>query len=171
MLARFTAWLRYSGVCRAMLFRQEAIDARRDAWLGRTQLAQPLPVRLTAPISLALLLSAAAHLLLGSDTRRVHAAGLTTVASPVAGVIVHADIAKDQTVRAGQVLFTVNVDAVSAAGSTGQAVLAGLRAQKDLIGQQRALRLSTADIDKQALRNQLGNLAVQCVQPAGGGSV
>lgn len=157
-----------------MLFRQEAIDARRDAWLGRTQLAQPLSVRLTAPISLALLLSAAAYLVLGSYTRRVHAAGamlpaagLTTVASPVAGVIVHADITEDQTVRAGQVLFTVNVDAVSAAGSTGEAVLAGLRAQKDLIGKQRMLRLSTADIEKQALRNQLGNLAVQRVQIAG----
>src|SRR5579871_2487003 len=41
-----------SGV--ASLFRREAVDAKRDAWLGRVQLVEPLPVRLVAVVSTAL---------------------------------------------------------------------------------------------------------------------
>lgn len=147
------------------LFRQEAIDAKRDAWLGRVQLVEPLPLQLAALVSIALIVTALAYAVFGTYTRRVHAAGsiqpkagLITVGAPAAGVIASMAVSEGQSVEKGRLLYTLNLDATSASGPTQERVIALLNNETSVLQQSRDLRLSLAELEKQALVDQLGNL-------------
>jgi hypothetical protein len=75
----------------ATLFRGEVADARKHAWLGEVQIAQPLPITIAAAVSLALVASMIAYAWLGTYTRRVHASGALM---PSAGLITVASAAR-----------------------------------------------------------------------------
>jgi membrane fusion protein len=153
------------------LFRSQVAAARRNAWLGDAQLVQPLPLRVVAFVCLVLMLSAVAYSVIGVYTRRVHAlgvltpdVGLITVASPVAGRISSSGANEGDHVTKGQLLYTVDLDAVSASGPTQKRVIEELGLQKDSIVKQRMLRASTAESEKRALEEQVKNLEAQSVQ-------
>ncbi|HML29567.1 MAG TPA: HlyD family efflux transporter periplasmic adaptor subunit, partial [Hyphomicrobium sp.] len=153
------------------LFRSQVAAARRNAWLGDAQLVQPLPLRIVTLVCLMLMLSAIAYSVLGAYTRRVHAlgiltpdVGLITVASPVAGRVSSSGAKEGDHVAKGQLLYTIDLDAVSASGPTQKRVIQELSRQKDSIIKQRALRASTAADEKSALEEQAQNLAAQSKQ-------
>ena len=146
------------------LFRPEALASRRDVWLGEAQLIQPLSVKLAASVCAILASAGIAFLIGGSYTRRVHAdgilapkTGLMVIASPSAGRIASAGALEGQHVEKDQLLFTIDVDAMSANGPTQKLVLAQLQAQKMSVQRQREVRASVAAIEKQELRDQLAN--------------
>ena len=150
------------------LFRREVADARRDAWLGRVQLAQPLPVRLTSAASVALVAALIAYLALGAYTRRVRAegvltphAGLITVASPAPGLIRTDAASEGAKVAAGQLLYEIDLDAASADGPTQERILADIRERRASLQRAPAARRAAAAIERQALANQLQNLVAQ----------
>ncbi len=152
----------------APLFRREVVAARRDAWLGEAQIAQPLAVRLMVGVCLAFLLGILAYVLLGTYTRRVHAeglltpdTGLITLTSPVAGRIGSAGVREGERVERGRLLYTIDLDAVSASGPTQTRVLDELANQRDAVQRQRALRASTAAAEKRALTEQIENFEAQ----------
>ncbi|MDR7038569.1 MULTISPECIES: HlyD family secretion protein [Methylobacterium] len=153
------------------LFRREVAAARRDAWLGEAQLVQPLPLRLATGICLALVLAALAYAALGTYTRRVHAqglltpnVGLITLTSPVAGRVSAAGGREGGRVERGQLLYTIDLDAVSARGPTQTRVIDELGRQKESVEKQRSLRASTAETEKRALSEQIENLEAQARQ-------
>jgi len=153
------------------LFRNQVAATRRNAWLGDAQLVQPLPLRIVALVCLALMLSAIAYSVIGAYTRRVHAlgvltpdVGLITVASPVAGRVSSSGAREGDHVTKGQLLYTVDLDAVSANGPTQKRVIEELRRQKNSIVKQRTLRAATAKSEKDALEEQAKNLEAQSVQ-------
>jgi len=150
------------------LFRDEVVEARKSAWLGPVQLAQPLPVRLVSGVTAGLLFAVLAFAALGTYTRRVHAAGilmpragLITLASPAAGVVTSAAVKEGDVVAKGALLYVLDLDTHSAEGATEQQVIAQLTQQKTNLQKQRANRLSIAKIEKQALQDQRTNLANQ----------
>ncbi len=150
------------------LFRVEALAARRDVWLGEAQLVQPLPITMVSTLCAVLALSLILFVCFGVYTRRVHAdailapkTGLITIASPSAGRISTSGALEGETVQKGQLLFTIDVDAVSASGPTQKRVLVQLDAQRASVERQRATRVSVAMVERQALRDQLANMEDQ----------
>ncbi len=152
----------------APLFRREVAAARRDAWLGEAQIAQPLAVRLMVAVCLALVLGILAYAILGTYTRRVHAqgllmpdTGLITLTSPVAGRIGSAGVREGDRVERGRLLYTIDLDAVSASGPTQTRILDELANQRDAVQRQRELRAATAEAEKRALAEQVENFEAQ----------
>ena len=151
-----------------LLFRREALDARRDAWLGRVQISQPLPVRIVAWSCVALTVGAVLLLTFGTYTRRVHAtgqvmpkSGLLTLGAIQPGTISVIHATEGQRVQKGDVLFTEDLEATSLTGPTQKQVLADLLRQKELLKNQRALREKSAPIEHQAFLNQIQFLTRQ----------
>lgn len=150
------------------LFRKEVFEAKRETWLGRVQVVQPLSVRVVALVSAALLIATAVYLVVGTYTRRVHAAGilvpdrgLMVVASPAAGVISSAAVSEGQKVHKGQLLYVVNLDATSANGPTQLHIVSKLREQRAIIEKERDVRSSMSHVEKQSLAERLENLKQQ----------
>lgn len=150
------------------LFRREALDARRDAWLGRVQISQPLPVRVVGWSCVVLALATALLLTFGSYTRRVHAtgqvmpkSGLLTLGAIQPGTISAIHATEGQHVRKGDVLFTEDLETTSLTGPTQKQVLADLLRQKTLLENQHTLREKSAPIEHQALLNQIQFLTRQ----------
>ena len=155
------------------LFRREVAEARRDAWLGEAQIVQPLPVRLVAGACAILVLALLLFAVLGSYTRRIHAqglltpnVGLITLTSPAAGRIGSAGVSEGARVERGHLLYTVDLDAISASGPTQTRIIEELGRQRDSVARQRALRAATAETEKRALADQVENLGSQAGQLA-----
>ncbi|UMY19635.1 HlyD family efflux transporter periplasmic adaptor subunit [Methylobacterium organophilum] len=156
---------------RSSLFRREVAEARKEAWLGEAQIAQPLPIRLVTGICLALVLCAILYAALGTYTRRIHAQGLLTpniglitVASPVAGRVISSGVKEGNRVERGRLLYTLDLDAVSSNGPTQERVIDELGRQKESVLRQRNARASMAETEKKALQEQLANLEAQSSQ-------
>ncbi|GEP10949.1 HlyD family secretion protein [Methylobacterium gnaphalii] len=153
------------------LFRREVTEARRNAWLGEAQIIQPLPIRIVAFVCVGLVAATLLYAVLGTYTRRVHAQGLLapdigliTVASPVAGRVSASGVKEGDRVEQGRLLYTVDVDAVSASGPTQERVIAQLGRQKESMEKQRRLRASMAGTEKRSLQEQISNLESQSEQ-------
>ncbi len=150
------------------LFRSEVAEARRSAWLGEAQIVQPLPVRIVVRLCLGFVVAVCIYAWLGSYTRRVHAdgllapdVGLITVASPLAGRVSASGVKEGDRVERGQLLFTIDLDAVSASGPTQERVIAQLALQRDSVARQRAARAAMAEAEKRGLTEQIANLEEQ----------
>ena len=142
-----------------------------DAWLGEARLVQPLSVRIVVAVCLFLIGSFALYGVVGTYTRRVHAegslipdAGLITVATPVAGRVSSSGAEEGDRVEKGQILYTINLDAVSARGPTQERVIEQLERQKASVRRQRMLRATTASTEKKSLADQIRNLESQSTQ-------
>lgn len=152
----------------APLFRREVVEARRSAWLGEAQVIQPLAIRVVVGLCLAFAVLVGVYAWLGSYTRRVHAdgllapdIGLITVASPLAGRVSASGAKEGDRVERGQLLFTIDLDAVSASGPTQERVIAQLGRQRESVERQRAARAAMATAEKEGLREQVANLEAQ----------
>jgi membrane fusion protein len=152
----------------SVLFRADALEARQEIWLGRVRASQPLPVHLVARSAAAMLLCFLAIAIFGTYTRRVNAqgvllpeAGLIAVTAQAAGRIAGLAAHEGEAVRRGQLLYVIDLDAVSAGGPTRQGVIAALQQQLAALRRERALRIAIAGTDKQALAVQLDNFSAQ----------
>ncbi|CAO4176081.1 HlyD family secretion protein [Methylorubrum populi] len=152
----------------APLFRREVVEARKSAWLGEAQVVQPLAVRLVVGLCLAFVVLVGLYAWFGSYTRRVHAdgllapdIGLITVASPLAGRVSASGVKEGDRVERGQLLFTIDLDAVSASGPTQERVIAQLALQRESVERQRAARAAMAEAEKAGLKDQVANLEAQ----------
>ncbi|GBR01835.1 HlyD family secretion protein [Acetobacter oeni] len=152
------------------LYRQEAIDARRQAWLGQVQATQSLSVRVISWVTLGLVVLAILYVRFGIYTRRVHATGLMlpptgliTIDASAAGVVSKRLAEEGMQVHKGQPLFVIDLEARTTAGATQGQVLAQLHRQRELFERQKEIRVADAPVEKQALVNQIRNLQQQHV--------
>nr|WP_210329128.1 HlyD family efflux transporter periplasmic adaptor subunit [Methylorubrum zatmanii] len=150
------------------MFRREVVEARKSAWLGEAQVVQPLAIRLVVGLCLVFVVLVGLFAWLGSYTRRVHAEGmlapdigLITVASPLAGRVSASGVKEGDRVERGQLLFTIDLDAVSASGPTQERVIAQLALQRESVERQRAARAAMAEAEKAGLKDQIANLEAQ----------
>jgi membrane fusion protein len=150
------------------LFRDEALQAKRDAWIGRVQISQPLPAKIVALVGVILLALTVSYAILGHYTRRVNATGillprdgLLNLSSNVAGIVASSRVVEGQKVKKGELLFVIDREANSVSGPTVGRVIESLTQQKALMQQQRDLRKSTARAEKEALEAQIRNEEAQ----------
>lgn len=94
------------------LFRPEAIEAQRQQWLGRVQLARPLALGWITAGVICTAVAIGAFLALAHYTRKTTVAGvlvpdrgLIRLVPASAGTVVERDVVEGQSVRAGQTLF------------------------------------------------------------------
>ncbi|ARW11330.1 HlyD family secretion protein [Acetobacter ascendens] len=150
------------------LFRDEAVNARRQMWLGKVQASQPAFVRITGWISLLFVILAIFYTIWGVYTRRVHASGLMvppsgliTVNANATGAICEQHAEEGQHVKKGDKLFVIDLDATSVSGPTQKQILSQLQNQHTLLEQQKNLRSKDAPIEKQSMVTQIRYLNQQ----------
>lgn len=125
------------------LFRQEVLDAKRNAWLGSIDLAMPVSYRVIAVLSLAACASLIGILCFGRYTRHeqisgelVPSLGLLTTAAPVAGTVSHMLVHDGDSVTKDQALVEISTDLDSiAVGKTREAISEELTAQRSRIAE------------------------------------
>lgn len=150
------------------LFRPEVLEARRDAWLGKVQDVQPIPIRIIAILSLVFAIAIAIYVYFGGYTRRVHTigsmmppTGLVTVGARANGVIITRNAIEGKHVKKGDVLFVVNLDDQSRVGPTQSRINETLIQQKKILQDQLTIRERDAPLEKQNLQNQITTLTKQ----------
>lgn len=143
------------------LFRRQALDARRDSWLGRPRLLQPIPVVLAAGLSLAAVALIAVFLMVGEYTRRVRvpgtvmpSAGIVRVFAPQTGRVIDLAAAEGTAVHRGDLLYTLGLDSVTSLGETEVAVAAQMRVQRTELAAEIDRRDALDRIDKAQLQDQ-----------------
>lgn len=148
-----------------LLFRREAIDARRHKWMGRPLLVQPVSVPIAASISVIIVALVVTVIVFGQYTNRVRVsgaivpgAGVTEVFSRQPGHIVSGISEEGTAVKQGDVLYTVSLDDVSSMGETASLVETQLRIQKETLVKALAERARLDAIDKDGLNTQESQL-------------
>lgn len=131
----------------AGLFREQALEARRERWLGRIRLPVSRMGTAMAAIAGCALLALAALLYLGRYTRTEPAygqlqprGGLLALSAPVAGNLLRSYVGEGQKVRRGQILVEISpeLDSPALRGGVGAAVDAELEAQRQRLLADRA---------------------------------
>jgi len=147
------------------LFRPEAVEARRQQWLGEVRLVRPVSLSALVVLLVLCALAIAAWLALGEYTRKAHVRGLLVpdrgwirLVSPQVATVAERRVAQGQTVRAGDVLFVLSLEHQTRDGGAQQRVHRSLMARQDslldsLEAQQRLSREQDA-----ALALRLGTL-------------
>lgn len=99
------------------LFRDEALQAHRGAWLGRVQIVRPLSLDLLTVTVLLVALLAGAFLWLAQYTRKSTVdgvlapdRGLIRVVPPEAATVIERRVAEGQPVKSGEVLFVLALE-------------------------------------------------------------
>lgn len=124
------------------LFRTEAIDAKRDQWLGRIVLIRPVSFAFLTGIALVVATAIVLFATLAHYTKRAQVQGvlipdkgLIRVVPPLQGQVIERRVQEGQSVRAGDVLFVLNTERQLMAGAKGsvnanEAILGTLRDRK-----------------------------------------
>ena len=143
------------------LFRTEAIEERRNAWLGQPTLVQPIPLRLSALVIALCAIATLAFLFTGSYSKRsrlvgtvASSSGVLRVHAPADGRLQLAGIAEGDRVAAGQALFSLDVSALTEVGSTGEVLAERLREQRDQV----AAQIEFVAAEETMRRRRLGRL-------------
>lgn len=125
---------------RLPLFRQESLDARREAWAASSHLPKNASLRTAAWVSIFVSLSLLIFLVFGEYTRRVRAegvilpsGGLSRIAAPANGWIREANVREGDAVKQGEVLYCLDVDSITERGGTQKATIGLLRQLRDEI--------------------------------------
>jgi membrane fusion protein len=120
----------------ASIFRPEAIEGRRQGWLGPIQLVRPVSLSVLTAGVLLVAVGVGAFLGTGQYTRkaRVHGVlvpdhGVIRLLPPLAATVAERRVTEGQAVREGDVLFVLAVDRSTANGDTQAAVQQSLSAR------------------------------------------
>ena len=155
------------------LFRQEAINARSDIWMGAIRLAQPTPTWIISVVSLVIAGLLICYVCLGSVTRKAHVAGVTvpiggniSIASPSSGILLQNHVREGDLVEASQPLFTVSSERRGSSGEITALIAQQLASRKDTLQTEARLRHSSQAEKRLMLNQRLGNLVTETEQAA-----
>jgi membrane fusion protein len=123
------------------LFRQEAVDAQRDRFLGELTAARPLPLWAFTVAAVAIACAVIAIAVWGQYTRRERVSGyLASEAGAVPllisepGQVTSIDVTEGQVVKAGQVIARVTIDrTLSSAAESSSEVMAELKQRQQIL--------------------------------------
>ena len=128
------------------LFRQEAIDAQREKFLGEATIARPVPFWVFTVLAAGVALLLIAVALWGQYTRRERVegyialdTGAARVSSPDAGRVTDLLIKEGDEVKAGDEMARISLDRTTGTGaSTSQAVTAEMQSRRDTLEKEQA---------------------------------
>ena len=131
------------------LFRPEAIEGRRQQWLGEVRLTRPVSVTSLMFLLLGAAIAVGAWLVVGEYTRKAHVSGVLVpeqgwlrLVAPQQATVVERRVAEGQSVRSGDVLFVLSLDRQTRDGAARE------RIQRSLDVRQRSVTESLAAIAK-----------------------
>lgn len=133
-----------------MLFRPEAIEGQRQAWLGGIQLVRPMGLTVLTAAAVLAAVAVGSYLTWGEYTRKARVAGflvpdkgLIRLMAPEGGTLVERRAAEGQLVQKGDVLFVLSVDRSTLTGDAQSRVRSSLaergRSLQDSLAQREAL--------------------------------
>lgn len=155
------------------LFRREALEAKKDSWLGEISLCQPVRLWVLSWFGALAAVLVICFVLFGEYSRRstvvgelVPDLGLSTVVAPAAGVVAALEVDEGDRVEHKVPLLLINVPRVTAAGEDRLVVLRqGLDARRASLGhlrdsQEAQLQVQLAGLQKQrsAMRLELSQI-------------
>ncbi len=145
------------------LFRQEAVEARQQNWLGEILVARPLA---TSVLALAALLVAAlviTFLIWGEYTRKERVVGeiqtslgMSKIMPPLYGVVTRRLVEEGQWVNSGETLFLISAERSTAKGETQSAILTQIAAQKTALSSELEKQQAVSAEEAAALTNKIG---------------
>lgn len=147
------------------LFREQALDARRQRWLGRIRLPVSRMGTAMAALAAFALLAVAALLVFGRYTRSEPAygqlqprGGVLALSAPAAGSLLRSHVREGETVRRGQILLEISpeLDSPALRGGVGAAVNAELAAQRERLLADRAALAGGNAREAAQLRERIG---------------
>ena len=153
------------------LFRPEAVEARRQEWLGDVRLVRPVSLSVLVAVLTFTGIAAAAWLFIGEYTRKAHVAGLLVpdrgwirLVSPQVATVAERRVAQGQQVRAGDVLFVLSLDQHTRDGGAQQRVLRTLRARQESLSESLEAQLRLSREQEVALNERLGAIRREMAQ-------
>lgn len=116
------------------LFRPEALETQRQAWLGDIQLIRPLSLALLTAVVLLMLAAVLAFLWWGEYTRKARVAGVLVpeagvlrIVPPQDAMVLERHATEGARVKRGDTLFVLSLERSSAVGDTQASVQRSLR--------------------------------------------
>lgn len=148
------------------LFRQEAIDAQRERFLGEAGVAQPVRMWVYTATACAIALIAIAVAVWGQYTRRERVQGYLTsavgraeVRTPDAGTITDIVVHEGDAIPAGATMARLSIDRSGVDDATGyEAIVVELERQRDLLTQERAQATRLGQQQIEQLKSRIGSL-------------
>jgi membrane fusion protein len=155
------------------IFRPEAVEHQRQAWLGSIQLVRPLSLSvLTAAVVVALGLTLAT-LAWGEYTRKarvagvlVPEAGVARLVPPQAGVVLERRAGEGQRVQRGDVLFVLSLDRATAGGDAQVQVQQALAARERSLAETAQRQRERLEVQRSALQRRLVEMQREAAQLA-----
>lgn len=160
----------------APLFRPEVVQARRQDWLGRISLAQPMPVWVGAVFALLAAGAVACLLLFGEYAHRsrvggqlVPDLGVSTVVAPTSGMVGRMTVEEGASVARDQALVQIDLPRVAASGADAHTVIGrGLDDRDSSSAQLAQAQLAQLAVQEQGQRRQLAMLRTELGQVRAG---
>lgn len=119
------------------LFRPEALEGQRQAWLGTIRLIRPVSLTVLTAATVVAAVSVALFLCLGEYTRRMTVGGVLApdrgvirLMPPQPGTVLESHVTEGQSVPRGAVLFVLDIGQASELGDTQSAVADSLSARE-----------------------------------------
>jgi membrane fusion protein len=120
------------------LFRPEAVEARRQQWLGEVRLVRPVSLSVLVVLLVLCAVAVGSWLALGEYTRKAHVRGLLVpdrgwirLVSPQVATVAERRAVQGQAVRAGDVLFVLSLGSQTRDDGAQQRVDRSLRARQE----------------------------------------
>lgn len=160
----------------APLFRPEVVQARRQDWLGRISLAQPMPVWVGAVFALLAAGAVACLLLFGEYAHRsrvggqlVPDLGVSTVVAPTSGMVGRMTVEEGASVARDQALVRIDLPRVAASGADAHTVIGrGLDDRDSSSAQLAQAQLAQLAVQEQGQHRQLAMLRTELGQVRAG---
>ena len=155
------------------IFRREAVEHQRQAWLGSIHLVRPLSLTLlTGAVVVALGLTLAT-LAWGEYTRKarvggvlVPEAGIARLVPAQAGVVLERRAGEGQRVQRGDVLFVLSLDRATTAGDAQVQVQQALAARERSLAETALRQRELLDAQRLALQRRLADMQREAAQLA-----
>ena len=149
------------------LFRPEVIENRQSQWLGSIQLLRPVSLHVLTLLAVSAAVLVAAYLWIGEYTRKAHVKGflapdrgLMRLMSPQSATVLESRAVEGASVRAGDVLYVLSVDAANVSGNVRETLTSRERSLLGAARQQAELERERA----QALDRQVGTMRGELAQ-------
>lgn len=150
------------------IFRPEAIEHSFHHWLGSPQVITPVGASIWVMLALAPIIGLIAFLVAGDYTQRVtligsviHHPAVARITPSHDGIIVSSFAAEGKMVRAGEVIFIVNMETQTANGGTKHQITSALESQKITIEREIKLKSEAADTEQNFLAQNLKNKEIE----------
>ena len=160
----------------APLFRPEVVQARRQDWLGRISLAQPMPVWVGAMFALLAAVAVACLFLFGEYAHRsrvggqlVPDLGVSTVVAPTSGMVGRMTVEEGASVARDQALVRIDLPRVAASGADAHTGIGrGLDDRDSSSAQLAQAQLAQLAVQEQGQHRQLAMLRTELGQVRAG---